>query len=75
MEGVRRVATSIPIAAMVVAGTLMLGNVSPTMVDPISEEIRVRRWMNRLMAPMRYAKETGNGGGGVEWARLTAADR
>ena len=35
IEGVRRVTTSIPITGMVVAGTLMVGDVSPAMVEPI----------------------------------------
>ena len=39
LDGIRRVAMGIPIAATVVAGTLMIGNVSPTMVEPILEEI------------------------------------
>ena len=53
IEGVRRVTTSIPITAMVVAGTLMTGNVNPAMVEPILGEMGVRRWMNRLVVPMR----------------------
>ena len=31
--------------------------------------------MNKLMVPMRYARAPGDGRGGMEWARLTAADR
>ena len=75
VDGIRRVAINMPATAMVVADTLMLGSVNPAMVDPILDEIGVRRWMNRQMVPMRYGREPGSEDGDVEWARLAAADR
>ena len=70
LGGVRRAAASIPITAMVVARTLMLGNVSRTMVGPILEGIGARQWTNRLMAPMRCVKEPGDDGANMEGVRV-----
>ena len=60
---------------MVAAGTLMLGNDSPTLVEPMLDEIGARSWMNRLMIPMRYAREPGDVRGGMEWVRIVVADK
>ena len=75
IEGFKRVIADIPITAMIAAGTLMLGNVGPAMVEPILDEIGCRGWNNRLTTPMRYVKEPGGDSGNAEWVRIVAADR
>ena len=59
---------------MLAAGTLMIGNVSPTMVEPVLEKIGCRGWNSRLTTPMRYVKEPGDGRH-MEWIRVIAADK
>ena len=66
-------ASDIPIAAMIAAGALMIGSVSPAMVEPTLEEIGCRGWNSRLTTPMRYVTEPGDGRN-LEWTRVVVAD-
>ena len=60
---------------MVAASTLMIGNISPAMVEPILDEIGVRRWTNKLMTPMRNLKGPRDDRTDMEWVRVIAADK
>ena len=54
---------------------MLLGNVSPTMVEPIHYEMGARQWMNKLVGPISHTREPNGEGQVGEWVRLPAADQ
>jgi hypothetical protein len=76
IEGVRTMASSFPVSAMIVGGLIIFGGVTPAMVRPVLEGTVAEQWLGRLQQPVRILCEPDDPGRPHEaWMRLPAADR
>ncbi|MFM7982207.1 MAG: hypothetical protein ACKPKO_23095, partial [Candidatus Fonsibacter sp.] len=76
VDGIRRVAARFPVSGMIAGGSLWLGGLSPTMVEPVMEMTGLQIWMERIHEPLRLVVEPGLPSlPGCTWARLVSAEK